>query len=58
MDVAAITKVSFTSADRVREVINNFNADGECQCEAIHRALQRGVKMQRQFSEPNPVPDT
>jgi hypothetical protein len=28
MDVAAITKVSFTSADRVREVINNFNADG------------------------------
>jgi hypothetical protein len=28
MDVAAITKVSFTSADRVREVISNFNADG------------------------------
>ena len=23
-----ITKVSFTSADRVREVISNFNADG------------------------------
>jgi transposase len=28
MDVAGITKVAFTSADRVREVINNFNADG------------------------------
>ena len=28
MDVAGIAKVSFTSADRVREVINNFNADG------------------------------
>jgi len=28
MDVAAIAKVTFTSADRVREVINNFNGDG------------------------------
>jgi transposase len=28
MDVAGIAKVSFTSADRVREVINNFNDDG------------------------------
>ena len=28
MDVAAIAKVTFTSADRVREVINNFNDDG------------------------------
>jgi transposase len=28
MDVSAITKVAFTSADRVREVINNFNDDG------------------------------
>ena len=28
MDVAGIAKVTFTSADRVREVINNFNADG------------------------------
>src|ERR1039458_3143841 len=28
MDVAGIAKVSFTSADRVREVINNFNEDG------------------------------
>jgi hypothetical protein len=28
MDVAAITKVSFNSADRVREVISYFNADG------------------------------
>jgi hypothetical protein len=27
-DVAGIAKVAFTSADRVREVINNFNADG------------------------------
>src|ERR1700691_5134348 len=28
MDVAAITKVAFTSEDRVRDVIHNFNADG------------------------------
>jgi transposase len=28
MDVAQIAKVTFTSSDRVREVINNFNADG------------------------------
>lgn len=28
MDVPGIAKVTFTSPDRVREVINNFNADG------------------------------
>src|SRR5262245_45696805 len=28
MDVAAIAKVAFTSEDRVRDVIHNFNADG------------------------------
>ena len=28
MDVARIAEVTFTSADRVREVIHNFNADG------------------------------
>jgi transposase len=28
MDVAAIAKVAFTSDDRVRDVIGNFNADG------------------------------
>jgi transposase len=28
MDVARIAKVTFTSPDRVREVINNFNDDG------------------------------
>jgi transposase len=28
MDVAGIAKVSFTSPDRAREVINNFNEDG------------------------------
>jgi transposase len=28
MDVAGIAKVTFTSLDRVREVINNFNEDG------------------------------
>jgi transposase len=28
MDVAAIAKVAFTSQDRVRDVIRNFNADG------------------------------
>src|SRR5436190_19026154 len=28
MDVAGIAKVTFTSVDRVRDVIHNFNADG------------------------------
>ncbi len=28
IDVAAIAKVAFTSDDRVRDVIRNFNADG------------------------------
>jgi transposase len=28
MDVAAIAEVSFTSPDRVRDVLHNFNADG------------------------------
>ena len=28
MDVAKIAEVTFTSADRVRDVIHNFNADG------------------------------
>jgi transposase len=28
MDVAAIARVAFTSQDRVRDVIRNFNADG------------------------------
>jgi transposase len=28
MDVAGIARVAFTSPDRVREVINNFNEDG------------------------------
>ena len=28
MHVAAIAKVAFTSEDRVRDVIRNFNADG------------------------------
>src|SRR2546430_14421024 len=28
MNVAAIAKVAFTSEDRVRDVIHNFNADG------------------------------
>jgi Winged helix-turn helix len=28
MDVAQIAEVTFTSPDRVREVIHNFNADG------------------------------
>ena len=28
MDVRAIAKVAFTSGDRVRDVIRNFNADG------------------------------
>jgi hypothetical protein len=28
MDVAAITRVAFTSEDRIRDVIHNFSADG------------------------------
>ncbi len=28
MDVPAIAKIAFTSEDRVREVVHNFNADG------------------------------
>ena len=28
MDVTAIAKVAFRSSDRVRDVINNFSADG------------------------------
>jgi transposase len=28
MDVAMIARVTFTSADRVRDVLHNFNADG------------------------------
>ncbi|GHE47441.1 hypothetical protein GCM10017771_68280 [Streptomyces capitiformicae] len=28
MPVAKIAEVTFTSADRVRDVIHNFNADG------------------------------
>jgi hypothetical protein len=28
MDVPAIARVAFTSEDRVRDVIRNFNADG------------------------------
>jgi transposase len=28
LDVPAIAKVAFTSEDRVRDVIRNFNADG------------------------------
>ena len=28
MDVAQIAKVAFTSSDRVREVLHNFNDDG------------------------------
>jgi hypothetical protein len=28
MDVTGIAKVAFTSEDRVRDVIHNFNADG------------------------------
>jgi Winged helix-turn helix len=37
MDVAAIAKIAFTSEDRVRDVIHNFNADG-------FSSLYRGTK--------------
>src|SRR5687767_3615445 len=39
MDVVQIAKVAFTSADRVREVIHNFNEDG---FDSLYRPLRRG----------------
>ena len=41
MDVAAIAKVAFTSEDRVRDVIRNFNADGFARCTRSTRAAIR-----------------
>jgi hypothetical protein len=35
MDAAAIAKVAFTSEDRVRDVIRNFNADGSARCTEV-----------------------
>lgn len=32
MDVAGIAKVTFTSPDRVRDVLHNFNADASTRC--------------------------
>jgi transposase len=37
MDVAAIAKVAFTSEDRVRDVIHNFNADGFASLYPLYR---------------------
>ncbi|WHX15654.1 helix-turn-helix domain-containing protein [Streptomyces malaysiensis subsp. malaysiensis] len=39
MDVAKIAEVTFTSADRVRDVIHNFNADG---FDSLYPQLHRG----------------
>ena len=39
MPVAKIAEVTFTSADRVRDVIHNFNADG---FEALHPKYKGG----------------
>ena len=41
MDVAAIAKVAFTSEDRVRDVIRNFNADGFDSLYPRYRAAAR-----------------
>src|SRR2546430_8096917 len=41
MDVAAIAGVAFTSEDRVRDVIRNFNADGFSSLYQIGRASCR-----------------
>ncbi len=41
MDAAAIAKVAFTSEDRVRDVIRNFNADGFSSCTRSTRAAGR-----------------
>ena len=43
MDVAAIEKVAFTSEDRVRDVIRNFNADGSVPCIRSTRVAGRPV---------------
>ena len=44
MDVAQIAKVTFTSPDRVREVINNFNEDGfDRKLSDFNRQHARGV---------------
>jgi transposase len=39
MDVAQIAKVTFTTPDRVRDVIHNFNADG---FESLTPAIRAG----------------
>lgn len=41
MDVAAIAKVAFTSPDRVREVIHNFNDDRFDSLDAKHAGGRR-----------------
>lgn len=41
MPVAIIAEVSFTSADRVRDVIHNFNADGSTRCIRNTKAVGR-----------------
>ena len=41
MDVLAIGKVAFTSEDRVRDVIRNFNADGfGCRTRSTRAAIR------------------
>ncbi len=61
MEVAAIAKVAFTSEDRVRDVIHNFNADGfelavtEVQGWAaadVHAAAAAGDQEDRQVRGP------
>jgi hypothetical protein len=54
MDVPAIAKVAFTSKDRVRDVIRNFNADGFgslyppcCLCRSARRCEEAGLDLRR-----------
>ena len=49
MDVAGIAKVAFTSPDRAREVINNFNEDG-------FSRFTRGTRRPAAHLHPPPAP--
>jgi hypothetical protein len=44
MDVAAIARVAFTSEDRVRDVIGNFNADGFSSLYPSLRSSTAGIR--------------
>jgi hypothetical protein len=45
MDVAAIAQVAFTSEDRARDVIGNFNADGFGSLDPNYRSARSPTMM-------------